>query len=179
MRPDRIASMALYEPSAFHLLRQMGKAGVEADAEIANVAQRVSQSVVTGDYRGGVAEFIDYWNGPGSWNGMRPAVQKALVNWAAKGPLDFHALCEEPTPISAYRTLTFPVLILRGERGPKPSRVIAEGLAELLPNGRLIVVAKAGHMGPLTHAQAVSPLIVQHIAITESAQNWAPMGVQR
>ena len=26
-RPDRIASMALYEPSAFHLLRQMGEAG--------------------------------------------------------------------------------------------------------------------------------------------------------
>ena len=39
-RPERIASMALYEPSAFHLLRQMGERGAEAFAEITSVARR-------------------------------------------------------------------------------------------------------------------------------------------
>ena len=33
-----------------------------------------------------------------------------------------------------------------------PTRVIAEGLPELLCDSRLIVVDGAGHMGPLTHA---------------------------
>ena len=41
-RPDRIASMALYEPSAFHLLRQMGERGAEPYAEIAGVARTAS-----------------------------------------------------------------------------------------------------------------------------------------
>jgi pimeloyl-ACP methyl ester carboxylesterase len=163
-RPDRIASMALYEPSAFHLLRQMGKPGAEAHAEIAGVARRIGQGVVTGDYRGAVAAFVDYWNGPGAWKAMRPSVQNALIRWAPKGPLDFQALIEDPTPASAYRALEFPVLILRGEHAPMPTRVIAEGLAELLPNSRLMIVECAGHMGPLTHAPEVSHLIVQHIA---------------
>ena len=171
-RPDRIASMALYEPSAFHLLRQMGAA--EAYAEIAGVARRMCQSIVTGDYRRGVAAFVDYWNGPGAWKAMRPDVQNALIRWAPKGPLEFQALIDNPTPASAYRALEFPVLILRGEHAPMPARVIAERLLELLSNSRLTVVDCAGHMGPLTHAPEVSRLIVEHIAAVRLEKNLAP-----
>src|SRR5688572_7115726 len=77
-RPGRVASMALYEPSAFHLLRQMGEAGAVAHAEIADVARHLCEGIITGDYRGAVAGFVDYWNGPGVWNTMRPSVQSAL-----------------------------------------------------------------------------------------------------
>ena len=163
-RPGRIASMALYEPSAFHLLRQMGRAGAAAFAEIAGVAERTSRGVVAGDYRGAMATFVDYWNGPGAWAGLRPYVQSALMRWAPKGPMDFHALMEERTPADAYRTLAFPVLLMRGERGPAPTRLIAETLAELLPAGRLVVIGGAGHMGPLTHAPLVFATIARHIA---------------
>src|SRR5947199_10861354 len=88
-----------------------------------------------------------------------------------KGPLDFHALIEDPTPASAYRALKCPALILRGERALKPSRIIAERLAELLPDSRLLVIDGAGHMGPFTHASKVAGLIVSHIA-TIDAQSW-------
>ena len=167
-RPGRIASMALYEPSAFHLLRQMGGPGAEAYAEIAGVARRICHGVVTGDYRGAVAAFVDYWNGPGSWDTLRPPVQNALIRWVPKGPLDFRALMDEPTPASAYRGLNFPVLTLRGEHAPTPTRVIAEGLSELLPASRLTVIGGAGHMGPLTHAPEVCALMVRHIADAEA-----------
>ena len=166
-RPDKIASMTLYEPSAFHLLRQMGEAGAKAFAEISAVARHLSQCVVTGDYRAGVADFVDYWSAPGAWKAMRPALQNSLIRWAPKGPLDFHALFEDPTPAKAYRVLDFPVLILRGERAPLPTRAISERLLELLPHVRLKIVAGAGHMGPLTHAPEVSQLMTQHIATAE------------
>ena len=154
-RPERIASMALYEPSAFHLLRQMSGGGVEAFAEITSIVRRTCEGIVTGDYRGAASAFVDYWNGPGAWDALRPAVQEALIRWSPKAPLDFRALIEEPTPASAYRTLDFPVLILRGEHAPLPTRVIAEGLSHLLPASRLLTVDGAGHMGPLTHAPEV------------------------
>ena len=146
-RPHRIASMALYEPSAFHLLRQLGEAGAVAFTEIAGVASRTSQGVITGDYRGAIAAFVDYWNGLGAWDAMRPAVQNSLIRWAPKVPLDFGALIDEPTPAEAYRALTFPVLILRGEHAPTPTRVIAEGLSELLPKA-----GSSSLMGPVTWA---------------------------
>jgi pimeloyl-ACP methyl ester carboxylesterase len=169
-RPDRIASIALYEPSVFHLLGQMGAMGALALAQIARVAERVYRGVLSGDYRGAAAGFVDYWNGPGAWDAMRPSAQHALVRWASKGPLEFRAVLENATPASAYRTLNAPVLILRGEHALLPSRLIAESLSQLLPAARLTVVAGAAHMGPLTHAGEVCALIRRHIAAAEESR---------
>jgi pimeloyl-ACP methyl ester carboxylesterase len=166
-RPDQIASMALYEPSAFHLLRQLGEPGAEAYAEISGVAWCLCDRVMSGNYRAAVAVFVDYWNGPGTWDAMRPAAQNALIRWAPKGPLDFRAVIDDPTSARAYRGLNMPVLILRGEHAPTPTRVIADGLSELLPSCRLMKIDGAGHMGPLTHASEVSALIVRHIVDAE------------
>jgi pimeloyl-ACP methyl ester carboxylesterase len=163
-RPDRIASMALYEPVAFHLLRELGEAGAQALAEIIPVAQRISHGVVTGNYRGSMAAFVDYWNGPGTWDQMRPEGHKALIRWAPKAPLDFQALIDDPTPAEAYRALAFPVLILRGAHGPGPTRLIADGLSRLLPETRVLTIDGAGHMGPMTHAPLVSGLIARYFA---------------
>ena len=83
---------------------------------------------------GGIAAFVDYWNGPGTWKAIRPDVQDTLIRWAPKGPLEFQALIDNPTLASAYHALKFPVLILRGEHAPMPSRMIAERLLALLSN---------------------------------------------
>jgi pimeloyl-ACP methyl ester carboxylesterase len=167
-RPGRISGMTLYEPSAFHLLRHAGEAGIAAGTEIGRIARRISEGIVTGDYRGAMQAFVDYWNGPGAWQETRPALQGALVRWASKAPLDFCALFNESAMPDAYRRLGFPVLLLRGERAPIPTRLIAETLSALFPRNRLIVVPGAGHMGPMTHAPEVCGLMVQHIEYCEA-----------
>lgn len=166
-RPDRIASMALYEPSAFHLLGELGRAGAAGLAEICEVAKRIRRGIASGDYRGSVAGFVDYWNGAGAWRAMRPEVQTAIIRWAPKAPLDFAALFGERVPASAYSALAFPVLLLRGEHAPLPTSVIAKGLSALVPDSRLMVIAGAGHMGPLTHAPEVSTILARHITDAE------------
>ena len=162
-RPQRIASMALYEPSAFHLLSGMGAQGREARAEIAAIARRVCEGLVSGAYAAAGSAFVDYWNGPGSWQAMRPDLRQALLRWLPKAALDFHALFAGPTPAGGLEKLAFPVLILRGERAPMPSALIAEHLSKLVPVARLLIVEAAGHMGPMTHAPEVSALMTQHI----------------
>ena len=49
-RPARIASLALYEPSAFHLLKIMGDRDAAAFAEIADIMRVTAQGVIAGDY---------------------------------------------------------------------------------------------------------------------------------
>ncbi|HJZ29788.1 MAG TPA: alpha/beta fold hydrolase [Hyphomicrobiaceae bacterium] len=167
-RPGRIASMVLYEPSAFFLLRSLGASGRRAHAEIAGIVRRVCAGVITGDYAAAAGTFVDYWNGPGSWQAMRPALRQSLVRWLPKAPLDFHALLAETTSPTSLAELSLPVLVLRGEHAPMPSRLLAQHLSELLPAARLTVVAGAGHMGPVTHAAQVSALMAQHIATAEA-----------
>jgi len=139
-----------------------------ANKSLRELFDHMRQGIVTGDHRGAVVAFVDYWSGEGAWEGLRPHVQNALSRWAPKGPLDFHALLEEPTPAHAYGALTCPVLILRGEHAPAPTRLIAEGLMALLPESRLVTVAGAGHMGPLTNGPEVAALITHHIAAVDS-----------
>jgi pimeloyl-ACP methyl ester carboxylesterase len=178
-RPDRIASLTLYEPSAFHLLRVIGERGAAAFAEIAALARTTAAGVVAGDYRGAAIAFVDYWSGAGAWAALRLSVQAALIRWMPKAPLDFRALMEEPAPLAAYAGLRMPVLIMRGEHAPRPTRVIAELLPALL-RARLAVVQGAGHMGPLTHAGAVNALIAAHLGAVETAarlpRDWRQSG---
>jgi pimeloyl-ACP methyl ester carboxylesterase len=167
-RPERVASLTLYEPSAFHLLKTMGSYGAYALAEIIAISKRTADSVSCGDYRAAAASFVDYWGGRGAWEALRPSVQAALTRWAPKAPLDFRALIDERTPASAYTTLSIPALIMRGQHAPVPTRAIAERLPMLLPAARLAVVAGAGHMGPVTHADKVNAAIARHIAEVDS-----------
>ena len=165
-RPERIASLALYEPSAFHLLEHFGEPGAMALAEIKAIASKTGAGVVRGDYRAAAAAFVDYWSGRGAWDAIRPPLQDALIAWTPKAPLDFAALIEEQTPAGGYMHLRFPVLIIRGEHAPAPTWLIAEKLCLLLPDTRLALIAGAGHTGPLTHAAEVNALIVRHLAET-------------
>jgi len=60
-RPARITSLALYEPSAFHLLKIIGDRGAAAFGEIADITHVTAQGVIAGDYAGAAAAFVDYW----------------------------------------------------------------------------------------------------------------------
>ena len=169
-RKDRIASLTLYEPSAFHLLKQLdAPVAAAAFLEIAALARTTADAVSIGDLKHAAMNFVDYWGGPGAWQALRPAVQAALMRWVPKASLDFYALMQEPTPLAAYANLAMPILILRGEYAPKPARLIAEALATRLAQARCGVVDGAGHMGPLTRASFVAGLMAAHIAAAEAA----------
>jgi pimeloyl-ACP methyl ester carboxylesterase len=162
-RPERIASLTLYEPTAFHLLRQLDQAAA-ALAEIRALALAVATGVVTGDQREAARRFVDYWAAPGTFKALRPSAQAAMSAWMPVASLELAAALKEPTPAGEYACLKFATLILRGEHAPEPTRLIAERLPVMLGDGRLTIVAGAGHMGPQTHAAAVNGLIAAHLA---------------
>jgi pimeloyl-ACP methyl ester carboxylesterase len=164
MRPDRVETLTLYEPSAFHLLKHIEAGGAAALAEIAAIARLTGNGVITGDYRAAAEAFIDYWSGKGAWAALRPELRDAVVRWLPKAPLDFAALIGEQAEAGDYRHLRCSTLIIRGECSPVPARLIAETLPTLLPNARLAVVAGAGHMGPFTHAPVVNAIIGRHVS---------------
>lgn len=149
-----LRSLTLIEPVAFHLL--------EDRSGIAGVAGRIAQALASGDYEGGMAQFVDYWT-PNAWNAMTAARRSAMAGRIGKVALDFHAAFNEPARAADLRELSLPTLVLRGSDSPLPAQRIAELLARVLPAARLETLEGAGHMSPLTHADAVNRLIAAHI----------------
>jgi pimeloyl-ACP methyl ester carboxylesterase len=163
--PGRLRSLTLIEPVAFHLL--CDEAADAADRalfrQVRALAAVVSAAAARGDERGAMAQFVDYWNGNGTWSRTKPEAQAALARRAPKVALDFLATMSEPTPRAAYRQVAVPTLVLRGTRSPRPTRRIAELVAKALPVARLETIDGAGHMIPLTHPESVNAAVAAHL----------------
>ncbi len=162
-RPDLIGSLTLIEPSCFYLLRGAGERERELLEDIANVAWTVWSAVGCGDYQDGMQTFFDYWNGDGAWMDMRKATRMAFSRRLAKVALDFRGLLDEPAQLLDHAKLTMPTLLVCGDRSPAPSRRIVEMLASSIGGARVHRISGAGHMSPLTHADAVNAAIRAHL----------------
>jgi pimeloyl-ACP methyl ester carboxylesterase len=168
-RPEMVRSLTLIEPSAFHLLRWGGAVERTLFREIAEVAEAVARAVTSGDYWGGMARFVDYWNGDGAWDAMPHDARIKLSRRLGKVVLDFQALFEEPAGVHDYAALTPPTLIVCGARSPGPSRRIVDMLEGAMPCARVARIRGAGHMSPLTHPDPVNAAIRDHLRSTAAA----------
>jgi pimeloyl-ACP methyl ester carboxylesterase len=167
-RPERVRSLTLIEPVAFHLLRSATADAADRSlfGAVAEMAAVVSKATATGDYRSAMARFVDYWNGDGAWSRTKPELRAALTRRTPKVALDFRATMTESTPRAAYRQIAVPTLVLRGGESPAPTRRIAELVAGALPRSRLRTIGGAGHMLPLTHREAVNAAVAEHLLST-------------
>lgn len=168
-RPERLRSLTLVEPSAFHLLRNGDATDLAALREIMSVAADASAALAIGDYNGGFGRFVDYWSGPGSWAEMAPEKRTAFAPQLAKVVLDFHALFSEPAEIEDVCDIALPTLLVQGGCTTMPSRCVCARLRMALPEATFRVVQGAGHMLPVTHRDQVNALIADHVQANSPA----------
>ncbi|HEY1288713.1 MAG TPA: alpha/beta fold hydrolase [Burkholderiales bacterium] len=162
-RPERVRSLTLVEPSAFHLLRDGEAMDAVALSEIIEVALDVRLALAAGDLGSGFGRFVDYWSGPGSWAAMPPEKRAACAPQLAKVALDFDALLGDPAGLEDVRDLGLPTLIVQGGATRLPSRCVCRLLRAAMPQAKFEVVPDAGHMLPITHREQVNALVAAHI----------------
>jgi pimeloyl-ACP methyl ester carboxylesterase len=162
--PDLVRSLTLIEPVAFYLLRDGDAGDRRLLREIASIEDRIRKAIAAGAPELGMACFVDFWNGEGSWARLDPARQSHLCSQIERVAANFAAIAWEPCRLAQIRSIRCPTLLIRGERSPEPVRRIIGILAAAITRGsRLVEIPNAGHMAPLTHPQFVDPLIADHL----------------
>jgi pimeloyl-ACP methyl ester carboxylesterase len=158
-RPELVHSIAAYEPVAFGILDEP----VDAPARDAIAELRAYRPDDDGVDEGWLAGFIDWWNGEGSWLRLAPEAKHAFraVGW--KLSQEVASLVADRTDRAGYSTIAVPTLLLGGGRSPPAERRVLEKLAQALPDATLRVFPELGHMGPITHAALINPVIVAHV----------------
>lgn len=170
-RPARIASLAVYEPMALHVLKTAGADGRAALEEITAFAASIDRAVLCGAYWAAAELFVDHFNGAGAFAAMEPVAQASVVRYIPKACLEFRALSEEPASLADYRRLNFPTLLLVGDHAAEPERLIGRQLAKAMTFASRRTVFGAGHMGPFTHQTIVNAMIADHIIRAEPHVN--------
>ncbi|WP_280154778.1 alpha/beta hydrolase [Piscinibacter sp. XHJ-5] len=169
-QPQRVRSLALFEPVAFHLLRTGDPLDEAALREVSEAAAFVAHAHAAGDADAAAACFVDYWSGPGTWTAMPPARRDAMASRVGKVVLDFQAVFREPVCAQEFQRLRLPTLLMQGDRSPLSARRVSRLLSRTLPAVRTVTFRGAGHMAPLTHRDEVNEQIVAHLAACRPAR---------
>ncbi len=163
--PQRVRSLALYEPVAFGILH--GSSDQTEARLIAEESRAMEALADDRDGQGGgeawMERFVDWWQGAGVWRSLPEGSRAAFLSAGRKTFLEVQSLLADRTPPAAYAALAAPALILAGGRSPEVERMVCRKLAAALPRGRLELLAGAGHMGPLTHLAEVNSKIAAFI----------------
>jgi pimeloyl-ACP methyl ester carboxylesterase len=149
---ERVLSLTLFEPVAFHLLPRDDAARIEIESVVGAIKAAAGEEEAA-------RIFIDYWNRPGAFDALPDNQRQRFMSQIAKVKLDFIALLGEPATLSDVARLALPAQVMAGRKGPASTRRVAEQLAAALPNGSFLETA-GGHMGPITHAEAVNDVII-------------------
>jgi pimeloyl-ACP methyl ester carboxylesterase len=161
MYPERVASLTLYEPVWFSLLFESGISDAET-LEIERVQKALASDTHFGQMRG-AQEFIDYWAGGDGWSHLSAEQQSRLASLSSKVAAEFTALMAAGPATQELKKLNIPVRLLCGTNTRDTARRISELLAEIVPGVEYHRMPGLAHMAPVTNADDVNPLIVEHI----------------
>lgn len=157
-RPASVRSLALYEPTAFHLVpaaQAADLAEVRAVAHLAATHAPDERVQATG-------RFLDFWNGPGYFEQLPPARREQFARLLPKVGLDFQGLFGDVLTPSDHADPGWPATLIGGRHSPRCAHRVIEALAAAWPEAQVRWI-EAGHMGPLTHPEQVNALIEAHL----------------
>lgn len=158
--PQKVRSLALFEPVAFAVLDEPSDADFRAALVLIQDDYRPDAQGADDDWLG---QFVEWWNGPGAWKALSDDARASFraVGW--KVFQEVLSIGADATSRATFAAISAPTLLLGGERTHATERRVIEKLAATLPHAKLEVLAGMGHMGPITHAVLVNEAIATHI----------------
>ena len=153
----------LIEPILPSLLSLAGE--TQLFGEYFEMAQAYLRNVAAGDLDAAWRVFLDYRNGPGTWQALPEASKARFRASTASTVAGFRSNLGNPTSLEDLAELSIPVLVMCGEKTTVPDRRVTEILRERIPRCRYEIIPGAEHMSPLTHPECIAAAIERHLAL--------------
>jgi pimeloyl-ACP methyl ester carboxylesterase len=152
--PELVDSLALVEPEAYALLRTQDAA---AYAEICGLRDSWRAHVRADRWYDAFEEFVDFYNGPGSF-ARWPAERRDafLAAQATRGDLWDVLFDDELLTLDALTGLSAPVHVVEGSATSAVDHAICDLVLRHVPHARHTLIEGAGHMMPLTHPEPLT-----------------------
>lgn len=163
--PGKVLTLTVFEPVALGVLHTTPDPEGLADLDRLAIDPVFSDPAQAGTDPW-LQRFVEYWSGPGAWDAMGERGRASFRAAGAAMAQGVQALMGDRTTVREHAQVTVPTLVISGERSPVAARRVAALLAQGMPDARLVTVEGAGHMAPLTHADAVNGLILEQLRRT-------------
>jgi pimeloyl-ACP methyl ester carboxylesterase len=157
----RVASVSVYEPVAMRTLFDYNPKH-RAASEVAEVFRDMSRALNGEDRERAARRFVDYWAGAEQWAGLAAGQRAAIARVMPVIEGHFRSLVQD-LALRDYANVDSPVLYLAGRDTRASARRMTELVTSALPNVELDVLDGLGHLGPITHSEAVAARIAAFI----------------
>ena len=158
-RPEQALSLTLIEPVLFNLIEEIG------DPRVSDYLELVHAMLVLDrfqEYERSADLFLDYWIGPGALDQLEPETRNYVVGTISRVADDWLGISQH-TPgqcrVADFAGISMPTLLVCGERTRPAARAIVECLLKTIPDVEYREIPAAGHLSPITHAEAVNEVI--------------------
>jgi pimeloyl-ACP methyl ester carboxylesterase len=165
-----VRSLTVFEPALFHLLRDGDANDRAIHGEIAHIEAMLAACAQDDDAPAGMAQFIDFWNGEGTWERLTPNVQDMYASEIGHVLRDFATGARETWGPADAERIDCPTFAYMGLESQAVSQRTTEIMAEAIPNASLTMVADADHMAPMTHAHILAPALKRHFEAVEASE---------
>ena len=168
--PERLRSLALFEPTCFGILRSTQDLASQAELLDYDADGRFLDESFGGS-EAWVERFVDYWSGAGTWSELDVDERQRWLRSSLKMFEEVRETALDELPHTRYvETLGgLETLVMSGELSTRAGRSCARILAELMPLGRHVELDEIGHMAPVLASREVADLIAAHIGASEDA----------
>ncbi len=171
--PAALRSLALIEPTAFHLLREGTVQDRTLYAEFSELGAAIGRHAEARQRTLAMRRFIDYWNGDGAWARTSPRLRQFFLGCLERVRADFRAVTGETAGRHELAGIDCPALAVMGLESPALSLRATEVVAEALPRAVLRLIPDAGHLVPLTDPHLIDPMIADHLLAADRANQRA------
>lgn len=157
-----VASLCLYEPTAFNLLGGIEPRDVGLKDEIRAISAAIQEAIDEDCALFAAQLFTDFWGGLGAWQALDADKQLNMLGWIPKAPPIFAALMNEPLGPGIPSDLK--VTLIYGQHTKPHTRRIVEMLTKELGSVTALELAGADHMGPFVFRERITKMVAQSIA---------------
>ena len=131
--------------------------------EYFDMVQAFLGNVAAGNLDEAWCVFLDYRNGPGTWQGLPEPSRERFRATTESTVAGFKSNLSNPTSLEDLEQLSLPTLVVCGEKTTVPDRRLTEILRDHIPRCRYEVVPGAEHMSPLSHPTLIAEAVERHI----------------
>jgi lipase len=156
-----VRTAVLIEPILTPLLALAGEE--KHFREYFEMAQAFLGSVAAGKLDEGWRRFLNYRNGPGTWETLPEAARERFRTVTESTVAAFRSNLSNPTSIEDIEQLSLPTLVMSGDKTTVPDRRVTEILRDHIPRCRYELIPGADHMSPLSHPEFIAEEIERHI----------------
>jgi len=159
--PELVDSLAVVEPEAYALLRTQD---ADAYAQICGLRDRWRAHVRAGRWYEAFEEFVDFYNGPGSFaRWPAPRREQFLAVQQSRGDLWDLLFDDDVLTLDALAAVTAPVRVVEGSQTSAVDHAICDVVRRHVPHVQHTVIEGAGHMMPLTHPEPLTRALLSQI----------------